>query len=81
MDFRPKNEKELLAWDLANNLNDTANLPFYISYANRYSSGLLRKALGAALEVPANRIRKSRGALFNHLVKKYAEQTNENPGN
>ena len=80
MDFKPKNEKELLAWDLANNLNDVASLPLYISYANKYSSGLLRKALGNALDVPANKIRKSRGALFNHLVKKYAGQTNQNPG-
>ena len=60
MDFKPKNEKELLAWDLANNLNDFASLPLYISYANKYSDGLLRKALGDALEVPANKIRKTR---------------------
>lgn len=81
MDFKPKNEKELLAWDLANNLNDFASLPLYISYANKYSDGLLRKALGDALEVPANKIRKSRGALFNHLVKKYAGQVNPDPRN
>ena len=80
MDFKPKNEKELLAWDLANNLNDLSNLPLFISYANKYSSGLLRKALGDALEVPLSKIKKSRGALFNHLVKKYAGQANQNPG-
>jgi hypothetical protein len=74
MNFKPKNEKELLAWDIANNLNDITSLHFYLSLANRYPAGLLRKALGATLEVPSARIRKSRGALFNHLVQQYAKE-------
>lgn len=80
MNFKPKNDKELLAMDLAINLNDLSNLSLYIAYANKYPSGFLRKVLGQVLEVPIDRIRKSRGALFNHLVKKYAEQSNQNPG-
>jgi hypothetical protein len=74
MNFKPKNEKELLAWDIANNLDDHINLPCYISYANKYPASLLRKILGDVLEVPSVRIRKSRGALFNHLVQKYAKE-------
>lgn len=79
MTFKPQNEKELLAWDLANNLNDMTSLPLFISYANKYPAGFLRKVLGTVMEVPSERIRKSRGALFNHLVKKYAGQINPDP--
>ena len=77
MNFKPQNEKELLAADLAQELNDLPNLPMYIAYANKYPEGLLRKALGAAMEMPQNKIKRTRGALFNHLVQRYAK---ENPG-
>lgn len=76
MTFKPKNEKELLAVDMAYKLNDVANLPLYISYANRYPASLLRKAMGEVMEIPLSNIRKTRGALFNHLVQKYAKQSN-----
>lgn len=78
MTFKPQTEKELLAADLAEKLNDLANLPLYLSYVNKYPERILRKALGEAMEVPAGKIKKTRGALFNHLVQKYGK---ENPGN
>ncbi|MDA8161946.1 MAG: hypothetical protein M0022_03435 [Desulfobacteraceae bacterium] len=77
MTFKPKNEKELLAADIANKLNDLANLPLYISYANKYPESFLRKTLGDVMEVPARKITKTRGALFNFLVQRYGEK---NPG-
>ena len=76
MTFKPQTEKEVLAVDIAYKLNDLANIPLYISYANKYPESLLRKALGEALEIPLSKIRKTRGALFNHLVQKYAKQSN-----
>lgn len=76
MTFKPQTEKELLAADLANKLNDLPNLLMYIAYANKYPEGLLRKALGAAMEMPQSKIKKTRGALFNHLVQKYARESN-----
>lgn len=74
MNFKPKNEKEALALELASRLSDLANLRLYISYAYKYPEGVLRKSLGEAMEVPFRNIKKSRGALFNHLVQKYAKE-------
>ena len=76
MTFKPQTEKEVLAVDIAYKLSDLPNIPLYISYANKYPESLLRKALGEALEIPLSKIRKTRGALFNHLVQKYAKQSN-----
>jgi len=77
-DFKPGNGKELLALDLADALNDRNNLPLYLSYAKRFPEQLLRKVLGEVKEVPLKKIKKSRGALFNHLVQKYAQKTDNN---
>ena len=42
--------------------------------ARRFPESLLRKALGEAKEIPEEQIRKSRAALFNHLVRKYVKE-------
>jgi len=73
--FTPRTQKELLAVDIAKALDDTRNLPLYISYARRFSETLLRKVLGEVKEIPTGKIKKSRGALFNYLVQKYAKET------
>ncbi len=75
--FKPRNEKELLATDLAEALNDTKNLPLYLSYCNKYPEQLLRRVLGEVKELPQEKIRKSKGALFNYLVQKYANKNND----
>ena len=72
-DFR----KKLLALDLAEALNDRKGLPLYVSYARKYRESFLRRVLGEVREIPDRRIKKSRGALFNHLVQKYANQTDQ----
>jgi len=74
--FKPQTEKELLAMDLAEALSDTRNLPLYLSYCNKYPEQLLRRVLGEVKELPREKIRKSRGALFNYLVQKYANKKN-----
>jgi hypothetical protein len=74
MNFKPKNEKEALALDLASKLSDLANLPLYISYAYKFPERILRRAVGDVMEVPIGKIRRTRGALFNHLVQKYAKE-------
>ncbi len=71
-EFVPQTREELLAWDLATDLNDALSLSGYLSLAKKYPESLLRRALS---EARAEReIRKSRVALFNHLVKKYAQR-------
>ena len=79
MNFKPQSQKEQLAVDLAARLEDLRSLPLYLSYAHKYPEGILRKALGEVMEIPLSKIKKSRGALFNHLVQKYARQQ-DNPG-
>ena len=73
-EFTPKTRAELLALDLADALNDRKGLAMYLSYSRRFPESLLRKALGEAKEMPEEQIRKSRAALFNHLVRKYVKE-------
>ena len=80
-EFRPKTREQLLAFDIAKELNDLKALRLYLSYAKKYPESLLRKALGEVKEIPLKKIKKSRGALFNHLVKKYAQKTSKNHRN
>ncbi len=76
--FKPKTREELLAKDLAKALKDRKGFPLYLSYSKRYPESLLRKVLGEVKEIPDTRIKKSRGALFNHLIQKYAKETSKN---
>lgn len=57
-----------LAWKLAEALNDHKGIALYRSYSRKYPEAILWEALRRAQEIPANKIKKSRAALFNHLV-------------
>ncbi len=76
--FTPKTKEELLAVDLAQALNDEKGLALYLSYAKKYPEHLLRETLGQVKEIPTNKIKKTKGALFNHLIQKYAQETKNN---
>jgi hypothetical protein len=67
-----------LALDIARELNDLKSLPLYLSYAKKYPETLLRKYLGEVKEIPIKKIKKGRAALFNYLIKKYAQETSKN---
>jgi len=69
--FKPENREELLALDISKTLNDSKNFFLYLSYAKKYPEPLLRKLLGDVKETPTEKIRTSRSALFNYLLKKY----------
>ena len=71
--FKPKTRKELLAVDLARELNDEKSFPLYLYYAKKYPESVIRRVLGEVKETPPERIKKSRAALFNYLIKKYAQ--------
>lgn len=77
--FVPKTKKELLASDLAVALNDRKGLSRYLSLAGRHPEGFLRRTLSEAKEICDSKIKTSRAALFNHLIKKY-EKNNNRPG-
>jgi len=76
--FKPKTREELLALDIARELNDLKSLPVYLSYARKYPEFLLRKLLAEVKDMPLNKIKKGRAALFNYLVKKYASKNSKN---
>jgi len=71
--FKPETREDLLALDIANALNDQRSLPLYLSYAKRHPEPLLRRLLGEVEEIPPEKIKKSKAALFNHLIKRYAQ--------
>jgi hypothetical protein len=72
--FKPRSREELLAMELARDLDDYQGLPFYIYLSKNYPESLLRKILGQVKNIPQDKIKKSRGALFNHLIHKYREK-------
>ncbi len=77
-ELAPGVRKEQLASDLAKALDDPAGLRLYLSYAGRYPESFLRKILGVVRRIPDERIKKSRGALFNHLVQRYGQKASQN---
>ncbi len=72
--------EELLARDLADGLGDLQNLSHYLAYARRHPEALLRRCLGEARAVAEREIKKSRAALFEHLLKQHAEEGTQDPG-
>ncbi len=63
--------KGLLAQELAEGLNDKKSLRYYFSVALEHSERYLRDIYRLTRETPQHRIKKSRGALFAYLAKKY----------
>ncbi|MDD5430671.1 MAG: hypothetical protein PHP03_00375 [Candidatus Pacebacteria bacterium] len=68
----------LLAKELAEGLNDTKNIRYYISAAMKHQEDFLWDIYARVMEIPLHKVRKSRGALFAYLVKKHGK---DNPGN
>lgn len=77
-DFKPTTKEELLAKDLAIELGDQSGFQFYLVVAKVYPESLLRAIASQVRQTPLGEIKKSRGALFNHLLKKHASKTNHN---
>ncbi|MFH2068279.1 MAG: hypothetical protein ABII89_02290 [Candidatus Omnitrophota bacterium] len=68
-DYSPKTSEELLALDLAQSLNDLKSLNFYLSVSGKYPEELLRRICNQVKEIPTEKIKKSKGALFTYLLK------------
>lgn len=67
--FVPETPEQALALELAEQLQDTRNLPCYLSLVQQFREEHLRRAATIARETPRAQIKKSRGALFVYLVK------------
>ncbi len=71
--LRPENKQEALALEIAENLCDLKNLGLYLAYCRKYPAEIIHQAYGLAKEIPANKIKKNRGAFFTYLVKYYVQ--------
>ena len=72
-DFKPDTREKLLAIDLAQGLRDVQSVDLYFHYAQTLSESLLRKTLSEVKDLPDKQIRKSRAALFNHIIQNYVK--------
>jgi hypothetical protein len=70
-----------IARKIAKGFKDEANYKFYLAYCQRYPLKIIWRAFIEVQRIPAERIRKSKGALFNYLVQKYAQGYQELLGN
>jgi hypothetical protein len=73
-DCVPQAKARLLAIYLSQELNDRKGFPLYLAYSKKYPESLLKQVLVEVKAIPDGKIRKSRGALFNHLIQKYAQK-------
>ena len=63
-----------LASHIADQLSEPTYQPFFENLCRTFSPDLIQQALTKVREVPSGSIKKSRGALFVYLVKKYAQE-------
>lgn len=69
-------EADRLACRIADGLGDIRNLALYRSYCRRFPVEMILKAYVRAKEPTPDKIKVSRGALFNFLVQLYAKRGN-----
>jgi hypothetical protein len=71
----PTNEQlDELAQEIAKGLGEDEYLPVFRKLVRKYPEDVVRRAYERTLEIPAERVRKSRGALFNYLIKQYGRK-------
>ena len=70
--------QERLAHRVAEGLNDLKNLALYRSYCRRFPPAIILTAYTRAREVHPDKIKVSRGALFNFLVRLHGRKQNYN---
>ncbi len=61
-------EEYKFAIELANMLKDEKSMAWYCEIVKRYNEDYLRDMLKRVLSIPEDKIKKSRAALFNHMV-------------
>lgn len=62
-----------LANEIAETLEDRESLNAYLYYADKYKEDYLFKILDKVMSIPAEDIRKTRGALFTYLLKNHGK--------
>jgi len=74
LSIAPQIHQELLAYEICSAFKDEKNRPLYLSYVRKYPLEIIKRAFDEAGRLPPDKIRKTRGALFNYLVKRYAKE-------
>lgn len=69
-----------LAYEIASALEEPTNQPYFEEMCRRYPDHIIQRSLVEAQAFPAEKIKKSRGALFAYLVKKYAHEKQSSAG-
>lgn len=69
--------QKLTAEYIAKSFGDEDNIAFYIHAFGSYPEKVIRKAFQQVNTMPARKIKRSRGALFNYLLKKFNEESYE----
>lgn len=72
--FPQAGEAKMTAKQIAKALGDEKNIALYEAYLNRYSKEAILKAYNQVLQTPRHRIKKSPGAYFTFLVRKYGSK-------
>ena len=69
--FIPKTPGDALALEIAKSFNDEVRLPLYRQICSVHDHTIVFRAYRAVFGIPANKIKKSRRALFIYLLRKY----------
>jgi DNA-binding transcriptional ArsR family regulator len=69
-----KSEENSLASEIAETFEDKENIGYYQWICENYPENSVKRAFLEVKKMPNNKIKKSRGALFTYLVKKYSQK-------
>ena len=69
--FIPKNAADALALEIARSFGDETHLSLYRQVCATHNRSLVYRAYREALDMPAERVRKSRRAIFFFIVHQY----------
>ncbi|PCI19442.1 hypothetical protein COB64_03865 [Candidatus Wolfebacteria bacterium] len=70
-------KEKLLANQLAIRLKDIENVNLYENFCQVYTSQSLTETLGKVEAFPDDKIRKTKGALFTYLIKRYGKKQSQ----
>ena len=71
INMKTSQEDYAFAKELAEALHDKEAITLYITFVQKFPESLLREVLAKVLAVPKNKIKKTRGALFNFLMQQH----------
>ena len=80
--FIPKSKEDLLALEISEVFGDRKLLPLLVFYCKKYPESIIRRAFSETKQIPKEKIKKSKIALFIYLLhKNYAQEFKSSPKN